>query len=278
MEPRVAVIIPCFSAGRLLSEAIGSLRESEPLELVVVDDASPDPLTRAVLDEVEADGVRVIRREATGGCAVARTTGLRATAAPYVFPLDADDLALPGRIGAAADRLEAQPTAVACVGDYAEFERSSYVRVVPPRLDPYRVAFTNEYPVTSLFRRTTLERIGGWRDPLPAHGGYEDWCMWMDLAQEGATIVHFGGVMYRRRVHGVGLVASAHRHEGEIYRALRTQHPALFAHRRAHRRRSDLSRTRRVLYPIVYNDRRVTAGARALKPWLDRVGIGTQRC
>ena len=276
MEPRVAVIIPCFSAGRWLSEAISSLREPEPLELVVVDDASPDAATRAVLDEVEADGVRVIRRKTNGGCAVARTAGLQATGAPYVFPLDADDLALPGRIAAAADRLDAEPAAVACVGDYAEFGHSSYVRVVPPLLDPYRVAFTNEYPVTSLLRRTSLERIGGWRDPLPAHRGYEDWCMWMDFAQEGATIVHFGGVMYRRRVHGVGLVAAAHRREGDLYRALRSQHPALFAQRRAHRRRSDLSRTRRVLYPIVYGNRRVTASARALKPWLDRIGIGTQ--
>jgi glycosyltransferase involved in cell wall biosynthesis len=276
LEPRVAVIVPCFSAGAWLLEAVSSLQEPEPLELVVVDDASPDAATRSVLDDLPA-AVRVLRREVQGGPAVARNDGLQATVAPYVFPLDADDLVLPGRIAAAADRLDSDPAAVACVGDYEEFGESSYVRAVPDRLDPYRVAFTNEYPVTSLFRRTALERVGGWRDPLPGRPGYEDWNLWMDFAQDGAAVVHLGGTMYRRRVHDYGLDAAARRRHADLYRALRRGHPALFAQRRAHRRRSDLSRARRLLYPIVYGDRRLTAGTRVLKPWLDRAGIWTQR-
>src|SRR2546423_12235640 len=126
MEPRVAVIIPCFSAGRWLSEAISSLREPEPLELVVVDDASPDAATRAVLDEVEADGVRVIRRKTNGGCAVARTARLPATGAPHVFPPDAGDLPPPGRLAPAAARPDAPPAAVARVGDYARVGRARH--------------------------------------------------------------------------------------------------------------------------------------------------------
>jgi glycosyltransferase involved in cell wall biosynthesis len=277
VEPRVAVIVPCYSARGWLSEALASLQEREPLELVVVDDASPDAATRAVLEQVAADGVRVIRREHNGGPALARNSGLEATTAPFVFPLDADDLALPGRISAAADRLEAVPEAVACVGDYAEFGRSHYVRAVPHALDPYRVAFTNEYPVTALFRRSALERVGGWHDPLPAHPGYEDWNLWMDFAQEAAIVVHVGGTLYRRRVHGVGVDASARHRHAELYEGLRRRHPALFAGLRAHRRRSDLSRPRRILYPLVYGDRRLTAGARALKPLLDRAGVWTLR-
>src|SRR5204863_2468750 len=138
--------------------------------------------------------------------------GLSSTSAPFVYPLDADDLALPGVLAEMADALERDPGACACVGDIAEFGDHTLVRRIPARLDPYRVAFTNEYPVTALFRRTALERVGGWRDPLAGRPGYEDWNLWMDLAEQGATIVHLGGVMYRRRVHGAGLDAAAGRH------------------------------------------------------------------
>ena len=61
----------------------------------------------------------------------------------------------PGRIARAADLLDADPDAVACVGDYEEFGNARDRRArCPTRLDPYRIAFTNEYPITSLFRRT----------------------------------------------------------------------------------------------------------------------------
>jgi len=73
-----------------------------------------------------------------------------ATSAPYVYPLDADDLALPGVLARMADRLDADSGAVACVGDIAEFGDHELVREIPARLDPYRVALTNEYPITAM--------------------------------------------------------------------------------------------------------------------------------
>jgi len=272
--PRITIIVPCFNAGRLVLETVASIDEPEPVELVVVDDASTDPVTLAALDELEAGGVRVLRQEVNGGVAVARMAGLAVTSGPFVFPLDADDLALPGRLARAADRLEATPEAGACVGDYEEFGNAAIVRAVPDRMDPYRIAFTNEYPVTSLFRRSMLERYGGWRDPSPQRRGYEDWNLWMDLAQDGGQIVHLGDVMYRRRLHAPGLDLSARRHHAEIYRALRDGHPRLFADLPAHRRASTLSPLRKRIYPLLYGPRKPL---RTLKPLLDRAGIWTAR-
>jgi glycosyltransferase involved in cell wall biosynthesis len=274
---RVAVVVPCFDGGAMVREAVRSIAEAEPVELVVVDDASADPVTLAALTALQRDGTRVLRLPENVGLAGARNAGLRATSAPYVFPLDADDLLLPGVLAAAADRLDADPAAAACVGDYQEFGSSSVTRAVPARLDPYRVAFTNEYPVLSLFRRSVVERLGGWRDPFPRHRGYEDWNLWMDLAQEGAGIVHLGATMYRRRLAAPGLNARARARHADLYHALRAGHPQLFSDLAAHRRRSDLSPLRKLLYPFVYGDRRRLGRARALKPWLDRAGIWTLR-
>jgi glycosyltransferase involved in cell wall biosynthesis len=277
VNPRVAVIVPCFNAGMLVLETVASIDEPEPVELIVVDDASTDPETHAALAQLQTKGVQVIFQEINCGAAAARTAGMRATVAPYVFPLDADDLAIPGRISRAADVLDAHPEASACVGDYEEFGNDAIVRAVPDRLDPYRIAFTNEYAITSLFRREPLVHHGGWRDPLPAHRGYEDWNLWMDLAQDGETVVHLRDVMYRRRLHAPGLDLAARTRHAEIYQALRELHPRLFARLSEYRRTTDLPLHRKLIYPYLYGERKLLNRVRFIKPLLDRTGLWTPK-
>jgi glycosyltransferase involved in cell wall biosynthesis len=273
--PRVAVIIPCHGEGALLLEAVRSVEETEPVELVVVDDASPDAATRTLLDGLERDGVRVLRLTENGGVGNARMAALETTAAPYVYPLDADDQALPGVLARMADALDADPGAAACVGDIAEFGDHELVRAIPPRLDPYRVALTNEYPITALYRRSAIAAVGGWR-PFYERQGYEDWNLWMGLAERGERIVHLGGPGYRRRLHGQRLNQQARARHRERYEAMRRAHPQLFAHLSEHRRRSDLSPARKLLYPLVHGARAEVPFERRIKPWFDRLGIWTR--
>jgi glycosyltransferase involved in cell wall biosynthesis len=271
---RVAVLIPCHGEGPLIAEAVRSVHESEPVEIVIVDDASRDDATRAILDELERSGVRVIRRRDNGGVGVARTEALEASTSPYVYPLDADDQAIPGVLARMADRLDADPEAAACVGDVVEFGNHELVRRSPARLDPYRVALTNEYPITALYRRTDVRAAGAWR-PFYPEQGYEDWNLWMGLAERGARIVHVGGPGYRRRLHGQRLNQRARVQHAERYRSMRRAHPQLFNGLRDHRRASDLSPLRRTLYPLLYGARGEIPLERVLKPLFDRFGIWT---
>ena len=179
MTERIAVIIPCFNDGPLLAETIASIDEREPLELVVVDDGSTDSKTVDTVDRLEADCVRVVRHEVNRGLVYARATGLELTTAPFVFPLDSDDLAVPGVFGRMADRLDGVPEAVVCYGDYEEFGTHELIRAVPSTIDPYRVAYANEYPVRPSSgaacstrpapgsSRSAATRTGasGWRSP-----------------------------------------------------------------------------------------------------------------
>ena len=275
--PRISVIIPCHGEGRLLADAVASIQEPEPIHVVVVDDVSPDVETRQVLTELEAAGVDVLRLEENRGVGRARMQALATTTSRYIFPLDADDLAQPGVLSTMADRLDADPGAVACVGDVLEFGDSELVRAVPLWLDPYRVAYTNEYPISALFRRDVVEEIGGWYRAWTAQQGYEDWNLWMGLAERGARIVHLGpGVIgYRRRLHGSRLNAEAKSRHAEIYKVMRDDHPGLFGAIAEHRRRSDLPFARKLLYPVVYGARAAVPFERQIKPWLDRLGIWT---
>ena len=279
MSGRVAVIIPCFNDGPLLREAVESIVEDEPIEIVVVDDHSTDPETTALLEELRADGVRVEQHERNVGVAAARGTGLRATRAALLFPLDADDLAVPGALGAMADALEAEPRAVACFGDYAEFGDSEIVRAVPPTLDPFRIAYTNEYPVSAMFRREVLEAVGGWNGNGYTASGYEDWNLWMTLAERSDRCVHLGvgRLTYRRRLHGPRKLVRGKRRHRQLYAELRMLHPHLFAGLGRHRRESDLGRLRKRLYPFVYGGRRRFRFEPHVKHVLDRLGIWTLR-
>ena len=275
MAPRIAVIIPCYGEGVLVAEAVRSVQETEPVEVVVVDNASPDDETRRVLSELEADGVRVRRHGANLGPAHARSTGLAATTARYVLPLDGDDLAIAGVLGRMADALDADPGAAACVGDIVEFGDHELVRRIPTRLDPYRVAYTNEYPVTALFRRAAIDATRAW-EPMPGLDGYEDWRCWMALAEHGSRIVHLGGPGYLRRLHGHRLNHEARTRHRANYASMRAAHPELIRRLPELRRASDLSPVKRLLYPVVYGARAEVPFERRLKPLFDRLGVWTR--
>jgi glycosyltransferase involved in cell wall biosynthesis len=273
--PRVAVIIPCYNDGALLREAVSSLAAGLDTEIVVVDDGSTDPQTRQTLDDLARQGVAVVRQQ-NAGLSAARMAGMGATTAPYIYNLDADDLAVSSGLQTMVERLDADLQAVVCYGDYQEFGDAELIRLVPTTIDPFRLAYTNEYPVTALFRREALEAAGGWRE---LGSGYEDWRLWMTLAERGCRGVHAGpGVItYRRRLHGERMLGAAKRDHRALYRALRREHPGLFAERRAHRRASSLSMLRKLVYPVLYGPRRRFRFERRVKAWLDRLGVWTMR-
>jgi glycosyltransferase involved in cell wall biosynthesis len=261
-EARIAVIIPCYREGDLVLDAVHSVREHEPIELVVVDDGSDDEPTQASLERLESDGVRVVRHDRNRGLSAARSTGLEVTRAPYVFPLDSDDLAVPYVLGQMANRLDEHPEAAVCYGDYVEFGGLERIRAVPTRIDPFRLAYTNEYPASALFRRNVLEGVGGWT-PIEA---YEDWHLWMTLAERGMTGLHFGFglITYRRRLGRQRMLAKAKAFHPRLYARLRADHPRLFNEVAVNRRRSRLHPARKRLYPIIY-------GSRARFSWEYRV-------
>jgi glycosyltransferase involved in cell wall biosynthesis len=270
---RVAVIIPCYEDGALLTEAVDSVREEEPVELLVIDDASPDPTTRETLETLQRGGVKVVQHERNRGVAAARNTGLANTSAPYVLPLDSDDLLVPGILALLADLLDTHGDASVAYGDYQEFGESDKLLQVPTWLDPFRLLYTNEYPQTALFRRTLLEQLGGWdEDP---RCGYEDWALWMSIAQHRSSGVHLGSgrVTHYQRVHGPRLLEHARRRHTSIYRYLRDTHRELFARRRELKSASDLPEPKKLLYPIVYGRRRRFAFEPAIKETLERAGV-----
>jgi glycosyltransferase involved in cell wall biosynthesis len=231
---RFAVIVPCFNDGATLTETVASAREQEPCELVVVDDGSTDAATLRTMDELERDGVRVIHKE-NGGLSSARMAGVEATESPYVYPIDSDDVLMPRGLSALADALDADPGLAVAWGDTVVFGNGSYqLRQRPAPLDPWRITYYNGLPYSAMFRRSALLDAGGWQ----LHGGYEDWDLWMALAERGYRGLHVRETAMKYRIHGSRFWAEAMSRHEEIQAELRRRHPRLFQERRANWRRS----------------------------------------
>jgi hypothetical protein len=104
----------------------------------------------------------------------------------------------------------------------------------PPSLDPWEITFQNHLPIGSLYRRSALLDVGGWQ----FHGGYEDWDLWMSLAERGWRGIGIPDVTACYRIQrGRRLSRSSRRHE-ERYVKLRARHPDLFGERRQNWRSS----------------------------------------
>jgi glycosyltransferase involved in cell wall biosynthesis len=244
--PRVAVVVPCFNDGETLPEALASLREQEAHELVVVDDGSDQAETLRVLAALEHDGVRVVHRE-NGGLSAARMTGVGATAAPYVLPLDADDALAPGALTKLADALDASPAAALAWGDVEIWGELKARIAVARSLDPWLLTYLNDVPVASLVRRSSLLEVGGWG----MGSGYEDWDLWLALAERGFSGVHVPVSTFRyRRRSGRMLDDCTPRHD-ELYARLRERHAALFAARRENRSRSSAPLRAKLIFPLL---------------------------
>ncbi|MFN2467481.1 MAG: glycosyltransferase family 2 protein [Gaiellaceae bacterium] len=245
-SPRVAVVIPCHDDGATLPQALASLRDQEPHEVVVVDDGSTDERTLALLARLRGEGLTVLRQE-NAGPGAARMAGVQATTAPYVFPLDADDLVAPRALTALADALDRHPGAAAAWGSERTFGRAHLEVPNPDNLDPWLVTHLNEAPNSALLRRERLLEAGGWQ----LRSGYEDWDLWMAMAERDFTAVRVPDVVCLHRLHAPRRYAENARRHAVIYDELRARHPALFARRRRNWRRSRAPLRLRLVLPVV---------------------------
>jgi glycosyltransferase involved in cell wall biosynthesis len=233
------------------AEALASIREAEPVETVVVDDGSTEPRTLEILAGLEAGGVRVVHRP-NGGLGAARMSGLQATSAPLVYPLDADDRLDAGALGAMADALDADPGADFAWGDYVLFGAGSGRYKSPDRWLPWTLTYVNPYPVSSMFRRSVLEQAGGWQG-----WAYEDWDLWLRLAGLGRRGLRVDRVVYHRRLHtGTRLLTTARSRHQELYGEIRRRNAGVFARREQLRRDERPAGWKRVAYPVLFGARR----------------------
>ena len=145
--PLVSVVIPIYKAEATLPSCIDSLigQSYRPLELLFVDDCSPDrgaELVASRTPELQERGIQVklLRHSVNQGVAVARNTALDAATGDYIYSVDADDELAPNTIELLVQRaLEAKCDIVGC--EWLLKQGESIRPMVQPDVQTGREAF-----------------------------------------------------------------------------------------------------------------------------------------
>lgn len=187
--PAAAVVIPANNAAATIGATLDALARqdlSEPFELVVVDDRSTDSTAKLT----EARGVRVIELTEQGGPAAARNAGAAATSAPILAFTDADCEPAAGWLRQGLAMLNRGSDLVTGpihpISEPGPFDRTLNVAGPSPLFESANL----------LVRRTTFDRVGGFRRPerlsLTAGRGHfgEDVVFGWSAVRAGARVAH----------------------------------------------------------------------------------------
>ena len=184
--PLVSVLMSVLNDAAFVGEAVESVlgQTIDDFELLVVDDGSSDA-TPDVLARIADSRLTVLRNDSVLGLAASLNRGLDAAQGRYVARLDADDVALPERLGRQVERLRARP-AVAAVGsavtDVDEQGRRGRTHVMPQgaRMLRWQALFSSPFfHPTVLVDRNVLDAHGLRYDPSYAES--EDYDLWTRL-------------------------------------------------------------------------------------------------
>nr|WP_298249119.1 glycosyltransferase [uncultured Halomonas sp.] len=159
-SPLITVIVPAYHAAQSLPTALASLaaQRGVRLEVIVVDDASPDATAAVAEAFAERDArFRVIRQAFNQGAYAARNRGLAEARGEFITVHDSDDWSHPDKLAVQVRGLEAHPEWMAC--------NSHWVRCTPSLVfGHWRLMQGWVYRNTSalMFRRRVFEVLGYW--------------------------------------------------------------------------------------------------------------------
>ena len=182
------MLLPVRNGARFLPQALESLLQQEGvrLEILAIEDGSRDE-TPEILDAFarRAPQLRILSG-AGRGLSRALNLGLMHARGDYIARLDADDIALPGRLAAQHDFLEQHPK-VAVLGTQAlridaQGQRRGKIRV-PCGKKRVRAALARSCALihpSVMMRRSALKAVGGYR---PALDRAEDYDLWLRLSE-----------------------------------------------------------------------------------------------
>ena len=213
---KVSIIIPCYNHGVMLREALASVEETRNtnlLEVIIVDDGSSDTETTRILDEVAEADYRLVRQP-NRGVGAARNVGVQLAKGEFILPLDSDNRLREVYLNEGVSLLKNNPGIGVVYADLEFFgERSGRWHV--PNFDLVSLIRTNFIDACALYRKNLWEEVGGYDEQMPRMG-LEDWDFWLRVAFHGGTFVHLPRIGFDYRVRRDSMIVKTRRRTAEI--------------------------------------------------------------
>ena len=183
-KPLVSVVMPAYRCAGTIGTAIDSvLCQDVPLELLVIDDCSPESLEEALAPYRTDPRVRIIRNEKNLGAAQSRNQGVSLANGEYVAFLDSDDAWLPGKLQKQLELLKENGMVLCCTARELmspEGVRSGRVLPVKPVITYRELLKHNSIACSSVLMRADVAR----EHPMHHEDSHEDYIMWLEILQE----------------------------------------------------------------------------------------------
>jgi len=203
-RPLISVLTPVYNTPTgVLRETIESVRSQgfTDWQLVLVDDASPDPAVRDVLRAAAASDprIQVIERTENGGIAAASDDALSAATGTYVALLDHDDLLVDGALGRVAEEIRRFDDIDYLYTDEDKVDESGTFSDVflKPDWSPERLRGQMYTAHLSVLRTALVRSVGGFR---AGFDGSQDHDLVLRVTERARRIVHVPEVLYHWRL------------------------------------------------------------------------------
>ena len=226
----ISVVIPCYNPGPFVRETIQSVQcqTHTEWEVILVDDGSEDPSAVALLDKLDSQKmprVQFVRLE-HAGLPKARNTGISEARGRYVVPLDYDDLLEPNMMEVCLRELQQHPEAGYAYFDWRVFGTKNYVERAG-KYNLYRLLNQNFMAHCIFLRRDAWEDVGGYDEWH--HWAYEDWHLFLQLAEQGWHGHYIPRVLFNYRTHHIGHHYTGLEHHDKNWAHMVESRPALLS-------------------------------------------------
>ena len=180
----VSVIIPAYRCSSTISQAVQSaLAQEVPLEILIIDDQSPENLKDVLAPYLSLEQVHYYRNKRNLGAAGSRNEGVRLAKGEYVAFLDADDWWEAGKLKKQLAFMK-QTGAVLCSTGRElvtpDGKLTGRMIRVKPEISYRDMLFHNSINCSSVVLKTEVAR----EFPMEYEDSHEDYIMWLRILKK----------------------------------------------------------------------------------------------
>ena len=204
MDILVSVVMPAYNCAASIGASIESvLCQEVPLELIVVNDRSPDDLDAAMAPYLADERVVYVTNEKNMGAAMSRNRAMEMARGKYIAFLDSDDIWLPGKLERQLAILEESGSVLCC---------TARALMTPEGIDDGRVLPVAEViTYKDLLRHNCIAcssvviRTEAAREfPMGHEDSHEDYIMWLQVLRKYGNARGINEPLLRYRLSNTG--------------------------------------------------------------------------